>query len=268
MKTIPKRIIQTARSAELPMEAQASVCNLRLLNPDYEYLFFDNPAVEQFIQEHYPEYKSVFDNFPHRIQKYDFFRYLAVYHFGGFYFDTDVFLVKSLDDLLHNEAVFPFEGLTLSDYLRQQCKTDWQIGNYAFGSVSGHSFLKSVIENCVRAQREPQWVTPLLRGTPYLSREAFQILFTTGPGLISRTLVENKKFAKTVTILFPDDVCDRDGWNVFGTFGVHLMKGSWRSGRMFLLRKLANYFECARLNEALIQSKALGRSRSLAGRYS
>src|SRR5438067_4421826 len=89
---IPKRIIQTAKSADVPLLPRAMMANVRLLNPDFEYLFFDNARVEQFIGAEFPQYSSVFNSFKYPIQKYDFFRYLAVYRYGGFYFDTDVLL--------------------------------------------------------------------------------------------------------------------------------------------------------------------------------
>src|SRR5712672_941293 len=103
---IPRRIIQTDRSADLPLLAKAATLNLRLLNPDFEYLFFDDAQVEQFIDVEFPQYRRVFDSFPASIQRYDFFRYLAVYRFGGFYFDTDVLLASSLEDLLEFGCVF------------------------------------------------------------------------------------------------------------------------------------------------------------------
>ena len=65
------------------------VSNLRLLNPDYEYLFFDDQAVDCFIAQEFPQYKAVFESFRFRIQRYDFFRYLVIYKYGGFYFDLD-----------------------------------------------------------------------------------------------------------------------------------------------------------------------------------
>src|SRR5215813_891719 len=162
-KRIPRRIIQTDRSVDLPLLSKASVANLRLLNPDFEYLFFDDAQVEEFIDAEFPQYRPVFDSFSMRIQRYDFFRYLAVFRLGGFYFDTDVFLASSLEDLDICSCVFPFEELTLSQYLRRTCRMDWEIGNYAFGAAAGQPFLEAVIQNCVKAQREPAWVKPMMR---------------------------------------------------------------------------------------------------------
>ena len=100
LKTIPARIIQTGRSNNLPLFASAAAANLRCLNPDFEYRFFDDDDVIAFIQDEFPEYRQIFDGFPFPIQKYDFFRYLAVFRLGGFYFDTDVFFASGLHELL------------------------------------------------------------------------------------------------------------------------------------------------------------------------
>ncbi|HLX68553.1 MAG TPA: glycosyltransferase, partial [Verrucomicrobiae bacterium] len=205
--TIPKRIIQTAKSRELPLKAKAAVAGLRALNEDFEYLFFDNAQVVAFIEKEFPQYRSIFDSFRYPIQKYDFFRYLAVFRLGGFYFDTDVFFAEGMSELLGHSCVFPFEELTLSRYLRREYQMDWEIGNYAFGAAAGHPFLDAVIKNCVRAQRESEWVKPMMTGIPSLFHSEFHVLNTTGPGLLSRTLAENPDVARQVTVLFPEDVC-------------------------------------------------------------
>jgi hypothetical protein len=263
---IPKRIIQTGKTAHQPLRNRAMVANLRLLNPDYQYLFFDNQQVESFIDQQFPQYRAVFDSFRFPIQRYDFFRYLAVYHHGGFYFDLDVLLASDLSGLLESGCVFPFEGLTFSHFLRQHHKMDWQIGNYAFGAAAGHPFLKAIIENCVRAQKDPAWVKPMMRGMPLLSRPEFFVLNTTGPGLISRTLAENPELAEAVTVLFPDDVCDVTQWNRFGDIGIHLMDGSWRVKMGRIRRRLALNWEEWQLQKLLKQSASLGKSRRHARR--
>jgi hypothetical protein len=264
---IPKRIVQTGKNRELPLKERAAVCNLKLQNPDFEYLFFDDQQVEEFIDRHFPQYRSVFDSFPFRIQRYDFFRYLAVYHYGGFYFDLDVFLAADLADLLGSASVFPCEGLTFSRYLRDRHQMDWQIGNYAFGAAEGHPFLRAVIENCVRAQRDPAWVKPMMKGVPPLSRDEFYVLNTTGPGLLSRTLAETTIRATEMAVLFPEDVCDMSQWNRFGAYGVHLMDGSWRPRSGYVRRRLAQRWEVWRMNRLLIESRRWGPTRSLASIY-
>jgi mannosyltransferase OCH1-like enzyme len=268
MSAIPKRIIQTARRRALSPKHRAVAANLRFMNGDFEYAFFDDEEVERFVDREFPQYRRVFDGFRFPIQRYDFFRYLAVYSLGGFYFDLDVLLAKSVQDLLESSCVFPCEGLTFSRYLRDFCGMDWQIGNYAFGATPGHPFLEAAIENCVRAQRDPSWIAAMMRGVPPLSRAEHFVLNTTGPGMLSRTLAENHRLGQTVTVLFPDDVCDPQTWNLFGDHGVHLMEGSWRLPSGLVRRRLAQRWEERTLEQLTEQSRRLGRTRQIPGKAS
>jgi hypothetical protein len=242
---------------------RAAAANLRLLHPDWEFLFFDDAQVNRFVAGEFPQYRGVFDAFPRKIQRFDFFRYLAIYRHGGFYFDLDVFLWSKFDSLLVNQAVFPFEELTLSSFLRQRYEMDWEIGNYAFGAAPGDPFLKAVIENCVRAQQDPAWVKPMMEGIPFLFRTDVQVLNTTGPGLLSRTLAENPELARNVTILFPDDVREPDQWHHFGDYGIHLMEGSWRDRGSWLRRRFANRWEAWRQRQLMPESIKAGKSRCI-----
>jgi hypothetical protein len=260
---IPKRIIQTARSQELPLKAKTAVAGLRALNPDFEYLFFDDAQVVTFIEKEFPQYRSIFESFRFQIQKYDFFRYLAVFRLGGFYFDTDVFFAAGLSELLGRSCVFPFEELTLSRYLRREHQMDWEIGNYAFGAAQGHPFLDAVIQNCVRAQREADWVKPLMSGIPSLFHSEFYVLNTTGPGLLSRTLAENPDAARRVTVLFPEDVCDERTWHQFGHYATHAMEGSWRTKGNYFRRRVANLWEARARRQGLAESRKAGKTRSV-----
>jgi inositol phosphorylceramide mannosyltransferase catalytic subunit len=260
---IPKRIIQTGKSRDLPLLAQATTKNLRLLNPEFEYLFFDDADVEDFVATHFPQFRAVFDAFPYRIQKYDFFRYLAVYHYGGFYFDLDIMLARELDDLCSQGCVFPFEELSLHTFLRDVYGVDWEVGNYAFGAAAGHPFLAAVIDNCVRAQRDALWPAAMWRSIPSLFRGEFYVLDTTGPGLVSRTLVEYPDAQAQVTVLFPPDVCDDRHWHQFGNYGVHLQEGGWRSRKSLLQRKLGSLWESRLRRAQLRDSRRLGPTRTL-----
>lgn len=225
----------------MPLISRAAAANVRLLNPDFEYLFFDEMRICNFMNAHFPEYKKVFNSFRFPIQKWDFFRYLAVYHFGGFYFDLDFLLYEPLSDLLTNSCAFTFERIGISRYLREEYDMHWEIGNYAFGAAPGHPFVRAVIENCVKAQAHPEWADIMLESIPWLFRKNAYVICTTGPGLVSRTYAENPALQSTVNVLFPDNIFDRKNWNQFGTYGVHLMDGSWRKRGNKLHRAILNY---------------------------
>lgn len=261
--TIPKRIIQTGKSRQLPLLAQAAAKNLQLLNPDFEYLFFDDADVETFVDTHFPQHRPLFDAFPYRIQKYDFFRYLAVYHYGGFYFDLDIFMARGLDDLLTHGCVFPFEELSLHTFLRDMHGMDWEVGNYAFGASAGHPFVRAVIDNCVRAQNDKGWPAAMWRSIPQPLRREFYVLDTTGPGLVSRTLAEFPDAAANVHVLFPPDVCDERHWHQFGNYGVHLQDGGWRSQKSLWRRKLGSWWEQHLRTTTLAASRRRGPTRAL-----
>jgi hypothetical protein len=260
---IPRRIIQTDKSRDLPLLARAATMNLRLLNPDFEYLFFDDAQVEEFIDAEFPQYRPVVESFPVRIQRYDLFRYLAVYRFGGFYFDTDVFLASPLEDLLQVGCVFAFEHLGINRFLSKEYGMDWEVGNYAFGAAAGHPFLKAIIKNCVRAQQHPEWAETMLKSIPRMFRSEHFVLATTGPGLVSRTLAEYPGASEQVKVLFPEDVCDRNSWHCFGAYGVHLLVGSWRRREGLVRRVLHRNWESWTRKALLKESLKRGGKRAL-----
>jgi hypothetical protein len=262
---IPKRIIQVWGGGKpMPLTGKASVANVRLLHPDFEYVFFDDHAIERFITDECQEYRDVLEGFEFPIQRYDFLRYLIAYRIGGFYFDLDVFLAYRISELTAFQCVFPFERLTSSDYLRREYGIDWEIGNYGFGAIPEHPFLKAIIDNCVKAQADRIWAEATIRSLPRLLRKDLMVVFTTGPGLVTRTLADSREAAKEVEVLFPDDVCDKANcWNLFGKYGVHLGNGNWRREQGFLQTRLVHLLGRRMEERAISYGRALGKLRSL-----
>jgi hypothetical protein len=148
--------------------------------------------------------------------------------------------------------------LTLSKFLREELGTDWELGNYGFGAAPGDPFLGAVIENCVRALREPPWAAQMLRGIPAWAQGQFLVSMTTGPGIVSRTLAENPALQHGVTVLFPSDVCDEIAWHRFGDFGVHLMQASGRKNDGIVRKRLARLWESRKRRRLLRDSRAMG----------
>jgi len=265
---IPARIIHiyaapAGQSEELPLFNQAALTNTRLLHPDFEHVFFGKAEMEDFLRKEFPQFQEVIASFPQPIQRFDFFRYLAVYRLGGFYLDTDVFLARSLKPLLNSECVFAFEELTISKFLRENCGMDWELANYGFGAAPNNAFLGAIIKNCIRALTEPTWANQMLRGIPRFFQPSFFAPVTTGPGMVSRTFAENPEVVRNVAILFPDDVCDERTWHQFGNFGVHAQQGSWRLDGSYLRRRLANLWESWARRRLMRESLVRGRTRSV-----
>jgi hypothetical protein len=140
---------------------------------------------------------------------------------------------------------------------------DWEIGNYAFGAAAGHPFIGAIIENCVRAQHDPDWPATMWQPFPRLFREEFYVLDTTGPGLVSRSLAEFADAATQVHVLFPPDVCDARHWHQFGDYGVHMQEGGWRGRKSLWRRKLGSLWEGRLRAAALAAARLRGPSRML-----
>lgn len=90
---------------ELTVKAKKCIQSWKKYCPDYEIIEWneDNFDVHQneYTKKVYTEKKYAFLS--------DYARLKVVYEHGGVYLDVDVELVKSLDDLLENDAFFGFE---------------------------------------------------------------------------------------------------------------------------------------------------------------
>ena len=86
---IPKKIIQTyAQNNIQDVLLSYSIYTFQELNPEYEYVFFNNQECRKFIQNKYDkEILYFYDILVPGAFKADFFRYCYLYKEGGCYFD-------------------------------------------------------------------------------------------------------------------------------------------------------------------------------------
>ena len=206
---IPKLIIQTWKDNNIPEKYRGLLKKLRDNNREFNYMFYTDENIKTFMENHYPEYLSVFNNFEYPIQKIDFFRYLVIYKFGGFYFDLDMDIDRSLDDLLENEVVFPKEWQQNGDPILQEQNMPFLLGNYAFGAKAGNLFLKKIIDNIVSG-RIPREKIP--------NKKDKIVFYTTGPVSVTQSLIDY--------LLLKD--APKFFHARFGNYGSHKMMGSWK----------------------------------------
>lgn len=152
----------------------------------WKYLFWDQKAIDAFLEEHYPYYIAPYFHFKYPVQRWDSIRYLLVYHYGGLYVDMDYESLEPLDKLLDNaECFFGCEPV-------EHKPSDIQIylGNSLFGSIAEHPFLQLLIKKCFE---------PTTEVTETNGKIKF-ILETTGPVMVSKMY---QKYAnnKKVTLL-------------------------------------------------------------------
>jgi len=226
---IPKIIIQTYKSYdELPNKIKLYIKTIKKNHPDFEYKYFNDADIEIFIKEKFPEYLDKFNSFKYVIQKIDFFRYLAIYYYGGFYFDVDVELYKKLNTLLNHQCVFPVEFdlntivYFLSKYRIPEIKKysgiqtlTEQIGQYAFGAEKNHPFIKKIIDNIVN-QIIPEEDIPV-------NNKEEEVCCTTGPRIVTLTYF-NYVNKSDITLIKPAKYENM----MFGDYGKHHNNGSWK----------------------------------------
>ena len=229
---IPKNIIQIwidfdkklDKSMEYPNSYRNFVKSVRTINPSFNYMFFNKEKIDEFLKAEYPEYYVTYTKLPVNIQKVDFFRYIAMYHYGGFYFDLDITALEPLDELLSYECVFPIDNFidpemcSMKRY-KDYCKKnmDYLLGQYAFAAKPRHAFFRVLIEGIHKN------IDQYIRTFKTKKYEVFEdfIYETTGPDYVTdQYMAFNKK--ESITILeYPER-------QYFGKYARHSYKGSWK----------------------------------------
>ena len=129
---IPKRIHYCwFGPKEIPDSQKRFIEEWYKLCPDYEFCFWNEsnyePAKCRYISEAYEAGCYAFVS--------DYVRMDVVYRYGGFYFDTDVRLLKNIDFLRRHEAFFTYGK--------------WPAINSGsgFGAVRGHELVREIRDN-------------------------------------------------------------------------------------------------------------------------
>jgi len=218
---IPKIIVQTWKDENIPNKYLSDISSLKKFNPDYQFIFFTDDQIEKFILDNYPEYYQVYLRLPIKIQKIDFFRYVAIYHYGGFYFDLDMRATKNLDSLLDFDCIFPVD-LFISDKQCENrkerygyfCEKDMRffVGQYAFAAKPKHPFIKKLIDNICDN------IDIIVEEQDDSNLYVYQ---TTGPDYVTRMYMDYKD-KNDILIL------EHEEGQQFGNYAVHNHYGTWK----------------------------------------
>ncbi len=208
-------IIQTWKNNDIPDKYKSFTYRVKKMNPKSKYMFFTDQDIDYFIKNKFPEYYNVYQKFPYKIQKIDFFRYLAVYYYGGVYLDLDIYLYKSLHHIgKNNKPVFPLEYTKNGDKILREQGFQGLIGNYAFYAPKKCIFLKKIIDNIVNNRTEKN-----IKG---LNNQKY-VFYTTGPVMVTQSYIDfNNK--QNVDIIKPKIFKSGS----FGDYGKHHLMGSWK----------------------------------------
>ena len=233
IETIPRIIIQVWVQKDggkpmIPANQVQYMEKFRKLNPSFEHMFFNGDDIDQFFKSNYPEYYEVYNNLPFFIQKLDFFRYLAIYHYGGFYFDMDVEPHKPLDEeILNHSAVFPVDEYASAidcqnPRMNSYCLVgqNFLLGQYAFGAAAKHPFMMALVEKIKQNLGNYILVANKMRGADRSSIHYF-VYKTTGPDFVTDCYVQYKNKEQMY-------ILSNGKRQVFGDYATHKYVGLWK----------------------------------------
>jgi len=247
-KSIPKTIIQTSRESTIDRLDWIEYRNsLQKSNPDFELIHYSDEEARAFIVENYAG-TILMDTYDivTPIMRADIFRLAAIYKLGGFYMDMDMLGKSSLAPLVESidneefQAVFPKEwwmstGYYTSIYPGRTPEDDedhWQVGQYAFGAVPEHPFIKDALEEAI--VRSVNLMTT--KGDDLESIRDVDILAATGPYLFTELYHGGRKEGRYADVyhLGGDSNApvleNRHGgqdWHKFGPYCEHMLSHTW-----------------------------------------
>ena len=232
---IPRRIIQSWKTATAPPEALA---NIREFNPGFEYVYYSDEAAGQLVNSSAePRYRDKFNQL-RGVRKWDFFRYLVVYMIGGFWFDTDVLFKRALDANVSKGVVLPVEYSQGVDAFLLRQDIYFQLGNFALGGRARHPFFRLLLDQIVE-DRIPAACTPPSRAKGHAEGEVAQqarVYYETGPIALTQAYWDytngetDKRAMRDFTLLEQEKGKGLGGSGGFGRYARHESQGSWKPG--------------------------------------
>lgn len=204
---IPKKIYYVWFGTKKPnLQAEKNIRNWKNLNPDFEVIKVNennfNIDKYPFISQAYKSKNWAFAS--------DLARLIIIYQNGGFYFDTDVKMIKPLDNILNNKSVWgmEFPGLINSGLI--------------IGANKGDDDLRNLIKIYEKKDFDSKKLNAML--TPRIVSDYF----------LEKGLKNNNKVQKLKngTVIYPTDYFAPLHWWGGGkitnrTIAVHEYNKSW-----------------------------------------
>lgn len=176
---IPKQIFQTFKSDKLPWLTRWHIKRMLRRNPEYQYHFYDDKAIEIFFREELPEYYKAYKSLTIGAAKADFFRYAILYKKGGIYLDIDCKLVSRFKKFIKpdDEGIISIEN---NGHLYVQ---------WALIFNAGHPFLKKTLEVCYENIKEHKFPNDVHKTTgPPAFTEGIRRALEEDPSIVYREM--------------------------------------------------------------------------------
>lgn len=207
---------------EKPNSVLRCISSWKKYCPDYEITEWNE---DNFDVASYPYARYCYENGKWAFLS-DFVRLVVIEENGGLYFDTDVEVVKSFDDLLQHDAFFGFED---SKHVNT---------GEGFGAIRGHKTVTAMKNVYLQLKPDEFGAYPLI-ACPSLNTEAL-ILF----GLQLDGKRQNIEGAEILPVDFLNPYDDPTGRlrKTINTHSIHWYSKSWLSKGIIIRSKLTKPF--------------------------
>lgn len=175
-------------------------------NPGWKLMQWEEKGMEKFIRDNFPEYLELYLSYNHWIYKVDFFRYFAIYYYGGVFIDMDFECLKGIDDLLllfkGAQVAFPAECSDNKTLLESPESHE----NNFLVSVPKHPFWQIVFNEL---KREHDGVF----SWPESLKAVEEVMKRTGPFVLTRSLKQFPKERMSEIFVIPSEYLFPLSWN-------------------------------------------------------
>lgn len=215
---IPSIIHQSWKTADLSTygpSAKKSQNSWKELYPDFEYKFWTDKDIADYIKKQPQIYQQTFNDLDQNIKKMDFFRYLVLHEYGGIYSDMDFIANNRIEkDILSNYSFIGYKACRnharnhylKKDYTINDDDGKWVLGQAFFGCTIGHKGIEALIKDIISNKN--------LECLP---------LIHTGPERIHKIFIDNDYLRCDDAFIFSKQEINNDSGNV----GYHLKMHQW-----------------------------------------
>lgn len=195
---IPKILHQTAPEDESTWHPLWKKCQASWLEnfSDFEYKLWNDDEIDNLIQNEYPEFWDVYQEFPVHIMKIDFVRFAFMHKFGGIYADMDYYCYQNF-----------YNDLTDTGYIVENPYGNDPFENSLMASEPGNIFFYKCMEESQKRfiftkKKYDTWIHACseISSDPYFfkHRRPILVFYITGTNLISDVYRENENIISTL----------------------------------------------------------------------
>ena len=222
---IPKIIHQSWKTADLSSygpPAKKSQDSWKKLYPDFEYKFWTDKDIADYIKKQPQIHQRAFNNLDKKIKQMDFFRYLILCDYGGIYSDMDFIPTNRIENsILSNHSFIGYKAcrngadyyLTGKSYTINDEDGKWVLGQAFFGCEKEHKGIKILIKDIASNNNFKQFNHPIA-----------SVLNHTGPERIHKVFVKNNLLRCKNTFIFSKKDIDNHSSE---SIGYHVKHHQW-----------------------------------------